>query len=58
MEKCHHLPLSHSGHHPAGPKEDSKTGGPRTKALAEELQTWGKTDKVSRNMAKECQTHR
>lgn len=58
MVKCHHLPLSHAGHHTAGPKEESETGGPRTKALLEELQTWSKTDKASRHRAKECQTHR
>lgn len=42
----------------AGPKEESETGGPRTKALLEKLQTWSKADKANRQGAKECQTHR
>lgn len=53
---CHTLAIT--SHHPAGPKEESETGGPRTKALLKELQTWGKTETASRHWAKDCQTHR
>lgn len=41
--------LAFTLHHPAGPKEESETGGPGTKAVLAELQTWGKTDKTNRH---------
>lgn len=41
--------LAFTLHHPTGPKEESETGGPGTKAVLAELQTWGKTDKTNRH---------
>lgn len=43
-------------HYPTGPKEESETGEPRTKAVLVELQTWGKTDKAYRHGQRDYQT--
>lgn len=47
---CHMLALT--SQHPAGPKEESETGGPRTKAPLKKLQTWGKTEKSQQTLDK------
>lgn len=46
---CHMLAITLP--YPTGPKEESEMGGPRTKAVLEELQMWGKADKA--DMGKE-----